>query len=179
MILGLVFRAPDLGSQKLGHQVYEALNDHGPAAQIDHLRQHLKNHPDDFAMQLKLADEYRAMGDQKDEIATLKAIVFNVVGEQADATVSRLLELKQLGDIAPIRLRQLADKLSSPVAAKVLWSIANMPKSEPQRPEALLELVARLREDAPQDSARALNILKTDHESHSAMEIAKQRGWLV
>lgn len=179
MILGLVFRAPDLGSQKLGHQVYEALNDHGPAAQIAHLKQHLKAHPEDLAMQIQLAEQYHEMGDRKDEIATLQGVLFQLKGEMADAAVSRLLEFKQLGDIAPIRRRQLADNLSNAVAAKVLWSIAELPKSEPQRPEALLELVGRLREDAPAESSRALEILKADYPSHSAMEIAKQRGWLV
>jgi membrane associated rhomboid family serine protease len=178
MILGIVFRAPDLGSQKLGHQVYEALNDHGPAAQIAHLKEHLKDHPEDLTMQLKLAEEYRGMGDRKDEIAVLQGVLFQLTGEHADAAVTRLLELKQIGEIAPIRRRQLADKLSDSVAAKVLWTVADLPKNEPQRPEALLELVGRLREESPQDSARALELLKVDYPSHSAMEIAKQRGWL-
>ena len=178
-ILGLLFRAPDLGSRKLGHQVYEALNDHGPAAQIEHLKEHLKAHPQDIVMHLKLAEEYQEMGDNKDEIATLNGVLFQLKGEQADHATERLLELKQLGDIAPIRRRQLADKLSPSTAAKVLWTIAAMPKNEPQRPEALLELVGRLREEAPEDSTRALQILKTDYPSHSVMEIAKQRGWLA
>ena len=178
MILSFLFRAPDLGSQKLGHQVYEALNDHGPVAQIAHLKGHLADHPEDVAMHLKLAGEYQEMGDTKDEVATLKSILFQLSGDKADEAVSRLVDLKQLGDIAPIRRRQLADKLSNPVAAKVLWSIADLPKNEPQRPEALLELVGRLKEDSPEESARALEILKTDYPSHSAMEIAKKRGWL-
>ncbi len=179
MILGFVFRAPDLGSRKLGHQVYESLNDQGPAAQIAHLKEHLKDHPEDIAMQLKLAEEYQEMGDRKDEVAVLKGVLFQLKGEEADTAVTRLLELKQIGDIAPIRRRQLADKLSNSVAAKVLWTVADMPKNEPQRPEALLELVGRLREESPKDSNRALDILKIDYPSHSAMEIAKQRGWLV
>ena len=179
MIVGLVFRAPDLGSQKLGHQVYEALNDQGPAAQIEHLKVHLTAHPEDIEMQQKLADQYRQMGDTKDEVVTLKKVLFQLQGDKADAAVSRLLDLKKLDEVAPIRLRQLADKLSNPVAAKVLWSIAAMPKSEPQRPEALLELVGRLREDSPEESAKALELLKTDYETHSVMEIAKQRGWMA
>ena len=178
-ILGLVFRAPDLGSQKLGHQVYEALNHLGPAAQVEHLKEHLKSHPEDFVMHLKLADEYRGLGDQKDEVATLQKVLFQLTGEQADQATTRLLELKKLGDIAPIRLRQLADKLSDPVATKVLWTIANMPKAEPQRPEALLELVGRLREDSPEDSTKALEMLRNDYANHSVMDIAKQRGWLA
>ncbi len=179
MLLGFLFRAPDLGSQKLGHQVYEALNDHGPAAQIAHLTEHLKAHPEDLAMHLKLAEEYRAMGDQKDEVAVLLSIVFQLKGENADLATERLLELKKHGDIAPIRRRQLADIVSDPVAAKVLWTIAGMPQSEPQRPEALLELVGRLRENSPEESARALELLKAEYPSHSVMEIAKQRGWLA
>ena len=179
MILGFVFRAPDLGSRKLGHQVYEALNDQGPAAQVAHLKQHLDVHPEDIEMRLRLAEEYQAMGDVTDEAATLKGVLFQLVGEQADAAVSRLMVLKKLDDIAPIRLRQLADKLSNPVAIKVLWTIAAMPITEAQRPEALLELVGRLREDSPDESARALELLRSDYASHSVMEIAKQRGWLA
>jgi membrane associated rhomboid family serine protease len=179
MILGLVFRAPDLGSRKLGHQVYEALNDHGPAAQIAHLQEHLKAHPEDIEMRLKLAEEYQEMGDHKDEAETYHSVLFQLTGERADQATERLLVLRKLGEIAPIRRRQLADKLSGPVAAKVLWTIADMPKSEPQRPEALLDLVGRLREDSPEQSTKALELLKNDYPSHSVMEIAKQRGWLA
>ena len=178
MIVGFVFRAPDLGSRKLGHQVYEALNDQGPAVQIAHLTAHLKTHAEDLEMHLKLADEYRAMGDQKDEIAILKGVVFQLKGERADAAANRLLELNGLRDIAPVRLRQLADNLGDETAAKVLWTIAALQKTEPQRPDALLELVGRLRECSADDSARALDLLRVDYPSHSVMEIAKQRGWL-
>ncbi len=178
-LLGFLFRAPDLGSQKLGHQVYEALNHHGPAAQIAHLKEHLKAHPEDLEMQLKLAEEYRAMGDEKDEAEVLLSILFQLKAEKADEATERLLKLKKLGDIAPIRRRQLADKLSNPVAAKVLWTIARMPQNEPQRPEALLELVGRLKEDSPEESMKALEILKSDYPTHSVMAIAKQRGWLA
>jgi membrane associated rhomboid family serine protease len=179
MIVGFVFRAPDLGSQKLGHQVYEALNDQGPAAQIHHLKQHLVAHPEDIEMNLKLADEYRQMGDRSDEISTLKSVLYQLKGEKADTAVIRLFELKSLDDIAPVRLRQLADNLSNALAAKVLWTIVAMPKTEPQRPEALLDLVGRSRDDYPEESAKALDLLKEDYATHSVMEIAKQRGWLV
>ena len=179
MIVGLVFRAPDLGSQKLGHQVYEALNDQGPAAQVAHLKQHLKAHPEDLVMQMKLAEAYRAMGDAADEVTTLQGILFQLKGEPADEAVTRLLDLKKLDDVAPLRRRQLADKVSDPVAARLLWTIAGMPKSELQRPDALLELASRLREDNPEESTKALEILRSDYPSHSVMEIAKQRGLLA
>ena len=178
-ILGFVFRAPDLGSQKLGHQVYEALNDQGPAAQVAHLKEHLKSHPEDLAMHLKLAEEYQAMGDQKDEAETLKSVLFQLEGEQVEAAILRLIELKKLDDVAPIRLRQLADKVSVPTATKVLWTIASLPKNEPQRPEALLDLVGRLRDDSPNEASLVLDLLKSDYPTHSVIEIAKQRGWLV
>ena len=178
-ILGFVFRAPDLGSQKLGHQVYEALNHQGPAAQIEHLKEHLKAHPEDLEMKLKLADEYQSMGDHKDEAETLKSILFQLDSEQIEKATLRLLEMKKLGEIPPVRRRQLADKLSPETAAKVLWTVADLPKTEPQRPEALLDLVGRLRDENSVEATRAMDLLQADYPTHSVIEIAKQRGWLA
>lgn len=178
MILGFVFRAPDLGSKKLGHQVYEALNEQGPAAQIAHLKEHLKAHPDDIPMHLKLAEEYERMGDRKEEGETLRNIVFKLQGDEANIAVKRLIELKQLNEIPTLRRRQLADRLSPETAQQVLWSIASMPATEPQRPDALLELVGILREKDPAESMRAMDLLRADYPTHSVLEIARQRGWL-
>lgn len=179
MILGFVFRAPDLGSRKLGHQVYEALNSEGPAAQIAHLKEHLKAHPQDLEMHLKLAEEYQGLGDVKDEAAVLKGVLFQLEGDSIERATLRLLELKQLNDILPVRRRQLADKLSTKTAAKVLWTIGAMPKTEPQRPEALLDLAGKLREEDPKEAAIALDLLQADYPLHGATEIARQRGWLA
>ncbi len=180
MLMGFVFRAPDLGSKKLGHQVYEALNDQGLDAQIAHLKQHLKAHPDDIEMHLKLAEEYGRLGDKKDESQTLRNVLFQLKGEDAERATVRLIELKQLDEIPAIRRRQLADRLPKELASKVLWSIASMAIAEPQRPEALLELVGLLRDNEdPKESMLAMDLLKADYPTHSVMEIAKQRGWLA
>lgn len=179
MILGFVFRVPDLGSQKLGHQVYEALNAEGPAAQIAHLKEHLKAHPDDLAMHLKLAEEYETLGDVRDEAEVLKNVLFQLKGDDIEKAVNRLLTLKRIGEIAPVRRRQLADKLIDETAVKVLWTVVEMPKTEPQRAEALLDLVGRLRENLPKEAGIVLDLLQADYPTHSVMEIAKQRGWLA
>ncbi|MBS1703867.1 MAG: rhomboid family intramembrane serine protease [Armatimonadetes bacterium] len=178
-ILGFVFRAPDLGSRRLGHQVYEALNDQGPAAQIAHLQEHLKSHPGDLEMHLKLAEEYQALGDKKEEAETLNGVLFQLSGEQVEKATLRLLEMRKLGEIPPVRRRQLADKVSESTAAKVLWTIVEMPKSEAQRPEALLDLIGRLREGEPKEASLATDLLLADYPTHSVVEIAKQRGWLA
>lgn len=176
-ILGFVFRVPDLGSQKLGHQVYEALNDHGPAAHIAHLKEHLKAHPEDLDMHLKLAEEYQSLGDKKDEAETLIKVLFQLNSEQVEKATKRLLDLHKIVDIAPVRRRQLADKVSTATAAKVLWSVVALPKTEPQRPDALLDLMTRLRDEFPKEATIAADLLAADYASHSVYEIATQRGW--
>ena len=131
-------------------------------------------------MHLKLAEEYGRLGDKKDESQTLRNVLFQLKGEDAERATVRLIELKQLDEIPAIRRRQLADRLPKELASKVLWSIASMAIAEPQRPEALLELVGLLRDNEdPKESMLAMDLLKADYPTHSVMEIAKQRGWLA
>jgi membrane associated rhomboid family serine protease len=177
VLLGLFFKAPDLGSRRLGHQVYEALNDMGPAAQIEHLKLHLKDHPDDLEMHVKLAEEYAELGDTKDEAATYLGVLGKLEGDNLDRIVQRLLKLKALQDMAPVKKRQLADRVSPQTAMTLLTSMLNLPKADSQRPEVLMDLMKLAPQDSPIfENARADFL--ADYANHPLMDIAKQNGWL-
>jgi membrane associated rhomboid family serine protease len=173
LLLGVFFRSPDLGDRKLGHQVLEALNDRGVSVQIQHAQNHLKDHPEDIEMQLRLAEQYREIGDHSDEGKTLLAVLFVLSGESLHATIIRLFDLKLVDQMSPQKRRQLADRVEKPLAIKLLSTVASMPKSEKQRPEALLELSKLLTGD---DSARMVDLLRADYPTHPATEIAKKMG---
>jgi rhomboid protease GluP len=177
IVLGLFFKAPDLGSRKLGHQVYEALNDQGPAAQIEHLKLHLKDHPDDLEMQLRLGEEYAEMGDHKEESETLLAIVFKLSDEQLEATVIRLFELKKIETLPSLRRRQLSDKLSPKLGVRLLKTVVSGDTKDAQRPEALVDIMGMSEPESP-DFIEARNTLLKEYASHPLVEIVKQKGWL-
>lgn len=178
LLLGIVFKAPDMGSLQLGHEVYDALNDRGPMAQIEHLKKHLSDHPEDMKMHLALAEQYKLVGDSEDEKKTLLGIVQKTKNEELDSIIFRLDELGSLDSIPPSRRRIIADQASTKAALKLLWSVAKLPKSDSQRPEALLEIIRIGREHAEEDGRIALELLKADYELHPTLEIAKKRGWL-
>ncbi len=175
LVLGLVLRAPDLGGMKLGHAVLDALNDQGPEAQIAHLKAHLVQHPDDTAVQLRLAHEYEELGDRSEEITLRSKLVFNTNGEEQADSVARLLALNAFGTISSVRRRQLADRLPSELASQVLRTIIDGDVKDPQRPEAMLELAARMGEEEGRAIAKQL---AAEYPMHSATEVARQRGWL-
>jgi rhomboid protease GluP len=177
VLLGLVFRAPDLGSRKLGHQVYEALNDIGPAAQVEHLKLHLKDHPDDIEMHLRLAEEYAEMGDKADEIKTLKAVLFKLDSEKLEPTLKRLLELNATLDIPALKCRQLADKVSPETAIKLLRKLISLPKEDAQRPDVLVDLMRLLPSDS-KDFQTTRDLFIADYSNHPLMDVARQKGWL-
>ena len=178
LVLGLVLRAPDLGGMKLGHAVLDALNETNPEQQVAFIRSHLKSHPDDLAMQLRLGEELARLGDKKAEIEHLQALVFRLKGDAQVETVVRLEELDGLSKITAVRRRQLADGLPPDAAHRLLTSIIQGSKSEPQRPEAMLDLASLLRADEPEASDLVLKELAEQYPIHSATELAKQRGWL-
>jgi membrane associated rhomboid family serine protease len=178
LLLGVLFKVPDMGALQLGHEVYDALNDRGPMAQIQHLKNHLLLHPEDLKMHLALANEYRVLGDLQDEKRVLLNLVQKVKGEDLDSVIVRLDEMGGLDGIPPSKRRVLADHASTEAGLKLLWSVAKLPKSDSQRPEALLEIIRIGREHSQEDGRIALELLKADYEMHPTLEIARKRGWL-
>lgn len=176
LVLGLLLKAPDLGGRKLGHAVLDSLNDHGPEAQIAHLKAHLSQHPDDTAVQLRLAHEYEELGDQREEALLLSKLVFTLKGDDQAHCVERLLSTGGLQQISSVRRRQLSDMLPSELAERVLRTIIDGDAKDPQRPEAMLDLAGKLRESG--SSEEILKQLSVEYPMHSATEVAKQRGWL-
>jgi hypothetical protein len=161
---------------RLGHAVLDALNDQGPEAQIAHLRAHLSQHPGDISVQLRLAHEHEELGDKAEEIALLSKLVFGAQGAEQVQSVDRLLDLNGLSSVTPVRRRQLADQLETSQAIKVLMTIVDGDKNDPQRPEAMLDLAGRLQGSEAEDIARRL---AEEYPLHATTEVARQKGWLV
>lgn len=178
LVLGVVLRAPDLGGMKLGHAVLDTLNETNPEQQIAFMRSHLQAHPDDLAMQIRLGEQLAQIGDRSAEIEHLQTLVFRLSGVAQVDAVARLADLGGLSIISAVRRRQLADGLPPEVAHRLLTSIIQGPKSDPQRPEAMLDLASLLRSDDPESSSLVLNDLVEQYPIHSATDLAKQRGWL-
>jgi hypothetical protein len=131
-----------------------------------------------MAMQIKLADEYRMLGDNEDEKTILLNVLFQLEFSDQVAVVTRLMEIDGLNHISPTKRRMLADHLPLPTSLLLLNSIVDMPKTESQRPEALLDIVRHARNSDDQLAENALQILKTDYPTHPTLDIARQRGWL-
>ncbi len=178
LVMGLVLRAPDLGGMKLGHAVLDSLNETNPEQQVTFIRSHLKSHPDDLVMQIRLGEELGRLGDKSAEIEHLQSLVFRLKGDAQVEAVARLEELEGLSKISAVRRRQLADGLPPDAAHRLLNSIIGGSKDEPQRPEAMLDLASLLRADKPEASDLVLKELAEQYPIHSATELAKQRGWL-
>lgn len=179
LVLGLIFRAPDLGSMELGHQVYEALNDRGPVAQVEHLKAHLESHPEDYPMMLKLAEGLRTIEDSPEELRVLFQALAIAPAADAAGILTRIHELGGMQAMAPLKRRQLADQVEPSVAQMLLDSIIELPKEERQRPEAMLDKVRLLREINPEGSKEALDQLVREYPQHPAIEVARTQGWFA
>jgi membrane associated rhomboid family serine protease len=176
LLLGILFKAPDLGSQRLGHEVLDRLNDSGLFAQIEFAKKHIREHPEDVEMHLKLAEAYQKTDEKEEEVKTLMSVLFRLEGEQKESAVSRLLDLNVAEKIPPIKRRQLADGVSEESARRLLLTIVNLPKNDNQRPDALLELATLLRESQPERAAEFITTLVEDYPAHPAADLAEKRG---
>jgi hypothetical protein len=96
--------------------------------------------------------------------------------------VHRLRDLNALDRMDPISRRMLADRIArkDPEAARaLLMSVLTRPNDDPQRPEALLSLVALEDDPATQPARKWLEELATVYPFHPATELARRRGWLA
>ena len=182
MVLCVVFRAPDLGHLKLGHEVLEKMNERGPAATAAAARVHLKEHPHDVVVQRRLARACSQMDDVKGEMECLLVLLELEPETEQPALLGRLIEIGGAARLPSHRRIVLAEKYkeSNPKIAKALLkSVLSQSANDPQRPEALLALYGLERDD--EDPARAnvlLNELVESYPLHPCVDLARKRGWL-
>jgi len=178
LVLSLVFRAPNLASVQLGHEVLDRMNQRGPAAALVMSERYLAQHPGDVQALFKKADAESALGEPEAETTTLISLLDLAADEDVVRAVERMDRLGALGALPSIRRTLLAERLKAahPDAARMLLvSVVSGSDDDPQRPEALLALAA-LNHDA--DGVDPwLKELFEKYPLHPAAESARSRGW--
>lgn len=180
ILLSLVFRAPDLGMARLGHEAIEKMGERGPAAVQAMARRHLKSHPRDPKALWELARSSEALNDQTSEVPALTQLVDLLPPmDQAEALL-RLCSLGRAGEIPALRRTMLADgfKKTHPNLARALLQSVIEEREGGQRPDALLALAALEREQRPAEANALLADLQRDYPLHPAVDLARKRGWI-
>jgi membrane associated rhomboid family serine protease len=181
LIVSVIFRAPDLGHLKLGHEVLERMNERGPAAAVAGALRHLELHPNDTRALEHLIAAHKMMDDQEGESGALVRIIDLLPEESLAAPIGRLAELGELRKIPVLRRAVLAEKVAvhSPQAARhLLESIIADPADESQHPAAMLSLAGLLRKDSPEESQAVLARMQSEYSLHPVVDLARARGWI-
>lgn len=181
LLLSAIFRAPDLGRLKLGHEVLDQMNERGPAAMAVAARQHLKEHPGDVRALREIADAERQMGHQDQECAALLELLEALPESDQPETIQRISDLGRLSSLPSLRRTLLADRFQSSapdVSRALLLSVVDGPESDTQVPDAMLALAALERDKEPERAAEILNRLQKSFPLHPTVDLARHRGWI-
>jgi membrane associated rhomboid family serine protease len=182
IVLSLWFRAPEVHRRASSWALLSDMEHRSPAARLAAAEAHLKAYPRDVEALRSMADALHSLGDAQREAETLLWLVELVGNDERPALVHRLQDLNALDRMDPISRRMLADRIArkDPEAARaLLLSILARPSDDPQRPEALLSLVALENDPAAQPARKWLDELATMYPFHPATELARRRGWLA
>lgn len=172
--------APKLADMELGHEVLDRLNHRGPAARLAAAEDQLRRHRQDMKALLAKAEAHSDLGDAKEEEATRLQLVDLLSEAEQPTQWKRLATLGALNKVPSLRRVLAADRCASTdpeVAQSLLESVANGPQDDPQRPDALVALVALVREAKPNQASVWLRELEETYPLHPACELAKSRGW--
>lgn len=181
-VMSLIFRAPDLGHLKLGHEVLDRMNERGPAAAVAAALRHLEVHPDDPKALQHLIDAHKMMDDVDGEAGALVRIADLLPEQDMGRPIMRLKDLGELGRIPSVKRVRLAEKLAAydaEAARCLLESVIDDPESEAQRPDAMLALVGLIRDGGPDEAEPLLSRLQAEYPLHPATELARSRGWIA
>ncbi len=180
LILGVAFRAPSLARIELGYEVLREMNRRSPAAAAAAARQHLKEHPGDLAALRELSEALGHLGEHVEEGGALVQMMGALPENEQGPVVLQLDRIHELGQLPSLRRTMLAERLkgSQPEVARCLLdSVIRGPTNDPQRPDAMLSLVAMMRDAAPQPAQSLLDELMSAYPMHPAAELARTRGW--
>ncbi len=178
--LSFIFRGPDLGQQKFGHEVLDQLNARGPAAVIAGAERHLLRHPSDLSAWKKLEGASQQMGDVDRQGEALLHIIDLSPVADSDA-LARLCAIGQAHHLSVTRRMMLADQLKdqTPVVAHDLIQSVIRDSDETAKPDALLALVSLEYVSDPERAKKTLAILTREFPLAPATEVARQRGWII
>lgn len=182
LILSAIFRAPDIGQRKLGHQVLDQMNERGPAAMALAARQHLKEHPNDLRALRELAEAEKLLGHTSAEVAALLRLIEFLPELEQDEPLHRLAELEKLQTLPSLRRTLLSDRFRESdrdLARILLESVVSGPDSDPQIPDAMLALASLERDQAPEKATKILERLVDKYPLHPTVDLARKRGWIA
>lgn len=180
LVLGLVMKAPSLARLELGHAVLREMNSRSPAAAAAAARRHLEEHPNDVQAMRELASALGRLGEADEEAGVWVRVLDRLPESEQGAVIGELDRLQRLGTLPSLRRTLLAERLkeTDPECAKrLLRSVVAGASDDPQRPDALLALVALEREASPSRAQELLAELLRIYPMHPAAELARTRGW--
>lgn len=181
LTMSVIFRTPDLGHLKLGHEVLEAMNHRGPAAVAAAAHKHLTEHPGDPVALRQLARASAQMDDHNTEADTILELMDKEPEEERAALLGRLVEIGMARRYSSAKRTMLAEKLKGvyPAVSKaLLMTVLQEPEQDAYRPEAMLALAEIQRNSNPEKSAELLGALLKTYPLHPCVDLARKRGWI-
>lgn len=181
VVFSLIFKAPNLAHQEIGHQTMRRMADRSPGAILAAADRHLLDHPNDARAWWEKADAHRDLNDTPQETVALLRLFDLTSGADQAEVIERLGvdgALRQIPSLKRVTAAKKLEQTHFPSAARMLYeSVVAEPLRDGQRPEALFEL-ARLEgaQERPERAAALLDTLVRDHPLHSATELARAKG---
>jgi hypothetical protein len=181
LILCVLYKAPDIGQLKMGHEVLATMNLRGPAATVAAVKKHLKTHPDDVIALRQIARAYAQMGETEHEAAVILRLVDLEEFDEQAALMGRLVEINMTRCYTSGKLTALAEKFKErhqELSKALLHCVLQYDGEDPYRPEAMLALAALERGSEPDRANKILRNLIADYPLHPCAELARKRGWV-
>lgn len=179
VLLSLLFKSPDWGHRKLGHEKLDEMNQRSPALQLKAAKKHLETHRGDARALQEWVEAAAKMDDTEEEICAWLAIQ-SLETDRKDALL-RLSDLGGLRRISSLQRRQIADRISPSdpeTSSLLLRSILDEPGEDANKPEALFSLI-QIKWDADREYAqKLLGILEDHYPHHGVVQVARMRGWV-
>jgi hypothetical protein len=180
LLISLVFRAPDIGLTLAVRQRLEDLEERGPAAVAHAAEQHLAQHPGDAEVLKELVGALEKLGETDREGLALVQLVEALPESEQAVPALRLCRIGR-ADLMPIvRRTMLAERLKEhdPDCSRELLESVVSEADEPQRPDAMMSLIALEWDENPVRAHALLDELTERYPLHPAVELARARGWL-
>ena len=182
VVTSFLFRAPDLGQLRLGHEVLERMNQRSPAAAVAAAKSHLERHPKDPKGLRDLAAAYALTDDEQAEGGVIVEMLDCVSESERPALLARLVEIHQAGLIPARRRAMFADRYAEThrsVSIGLFRSIIQSPSNDAERPDALYALARLIRDEDPATAETLLRDLVVNYSVHPCVDMARTRGWLT
>jgi membrane associated rhomboid family serine protease len=182
LVLSVLFKAPDLGQLRLGHEVLEAMNSRGPAATVVAARKHLKEHPNDRVALRQLARACSQMDDHEEEADVIVQLFELESDSEQAALLGRLVQIGLANRFSRGKRTMLAEKFKEEqpnVSKALLVTVLQESDQDAYLPEAMLALVALQRNTEPDKADQLLKQLIESFPLHPCVDLARKRGWVL